>query len=226
MSLVIYEMAHSPYRIPITQALRAFGAPFEHVAVLNWDRSEIIRLTNGAYYQVPMLVDDDRVIFESSDTSLDVAQYIDQRFGQGRLFPERFEGVQGVVVEHIENELECLTFELCDIHYIPAIEDLVERTMVIRHKERRFGRGCVNAWRADAAALKQETETLLGKFDATLKHSQFLFSDEAPIYADFALLGVVGNYTHGGHHQLSPNHTALLSWHQRLLDYRFTPSAS
>ena len=214
-------MAHSPYCIPITQALTAIGVGFNRVAVPNWDRSEIIRLTKGAYYQVPVLVHDGTVVFESSDQSLDVARYVDQIFAAGKLFPVEVAGVQEILVEHIENELEGLTFKLCDIHYIPSIADLVERTMVIRHKERRFGRGCMDAWRRDEAALHREADRLLGRFDSRLQHSQFILGDDTPTYVDFALLGVIGNYSYGGHHALSERHLALRAWNERLLKFRY-----
>ena len=203
MSLKIYEMAHSPYCIPITQALTAVGVAFDRVAVPNWDRAEIIRLTKGAYYQVPVLVHDGTVVYESSEQSLDVSRYVDQVFAAGKLFPADQAGIQEIMVEHIENELEGLTFKLCDIHYIPSITDLIGRTMVIRHKERRFGRGCVDAWRREEAVLHRAADRLLGRFDSKLQQSQFLLGDDAPTYVDFALLGVVGNYSYGGHHNLS-----------------------
>src|SRR5438105_2217852 len=92
----IYQLEHSPYCIPIVAILRALDAPLREVNVPNADRSEIIRLTNGAYYQVPVLVDNERVIFESSPESQDVARYVDDHFAAGRLFAARLEGVQAI----------------------------------------------------------------------------------------------------------------------------------
>ena len=219
MNLTIYEMAHSPYCIPITQALTALGVSFHRVAVPNWDRSEVIRLTHGAYYQVPLLVHEGTAIYESSDRSLDVAQYVDDTFGDGKLFPHKQAGVQEIVVEHIENELEGLTFKLCDIHHLASIQDEVSRTMVIRHKERRFGWGCVDLWKREEAELKAEAVRLLGRFDARLRANEFVLGDEEPTYADFALLGVIENYRYGGHHDMAPGHRALRRWHGRLLAF-------
>ena len=71
--LQIYEMLHSPYCIPITMMLKAAGKEYESIAVPNWDRSKVIELTGGAYYQVPVLVDGDEVVYESDDSSLNVA---------------------------------------------------------------------------------------------------------------------------------------------------------
>src|SRR5687767_13390621 len=77
MSLTIYQMEYSPFCIPITAALRASGAEFETREIPNWDRTELLRLTNGAYYQVPVLVHDGHVVTESSAESEDIARYVD-----------------------------------------------------------------------------------------------------------------------------------------------------
>ena len=219
-ALTIYEMVHSPYCIPITQALTALGHTYERVSVPNWDRSEIIRLTDGAYYQFPLLKHGDRMIYERDDQSLDIAEYVDAEFGQGRLFPEETAGLQQVLVQHIENEIEGYTFKLCDIHYLPTIEDPIGRAMSVRHKERRFGRGCVDAWRESASVLRQELESLLARFDRTLQHRPFLMGN-TPQYVDFALFGVIGNYTYRGYNTLPPELSALTGWHDRLGKYRF-----
>ena len=220
MSLKIYELEHSPYCIPITQALTALGVDFDRVAVPNWDRSSVIQATKGAYYQVPILENGDRVVYETSDRSLDIAHYIDNELADGRLFPADSAGLQEILVEHIENEVEGYTFRLCDIHYLPAIDDLVGRTMSIRHKERRFGRGCVDRWRADKVNLKGELDRLLARFDQTLRHRDFLL-DTVPQYVDFALLGVIGNYTYRGYNKLSEDQTALAAWVERIRDFRY-----
>ena len=60
--LKIYQFAHSPFCIAIVQAVRAAGIEPELVHVSNADRSEIIRLTGGAYYQVPVLASESSVL--------------------------------------------------------------------------------------------------------------------------------------------------------------------
>ena len=57
--LKIFQFAYSPFCVAIVQAVRAAGIEPELVHVSNADRSEIIRLTGGAYYQVLVLVDGD-----------------------------------------------------------------------------------------------------------------------------------------------------------------------
>ncbi|HEY2344182.1 MAG TPA: glutathione S-transferase family protein [Chthoniobacteraceae bacterium] len=221
MSIVIYELAHSPYCIPITAALRSCGVTFETREVPNWDRSEIIRLTHGAHYQVPLLVHDGQMLFETAEEPQRVSHYVDRTFAGGRLFPKRIDGLQEIVIDHLENEVEGVTFRLCDIHYVPSIEDLVRRTMVLRHKERRFGRGCIDAWKRDEDAIRAEADRLLERFEITLRHSPFLFGD-APVYSDFLLYGIIGNMTWKQWNSLKDEQTALRSWVDKIRDYRFT----
>lgn len=213
-------MPHSPFCIPVTQALSALGVPFQTRDVPNWDRSEIIRLTSGAYYQVPLLVDGSKTVYETSSDSQDVARYVDRTYAAGRLFPEAWEGVQQCAIEFLENEVEARGFKLADIHYVPGIEDLVGRTMTIRHKERRFGRGCIDQWRASAPAIRAEWDHLLARFEKTLRKQPFLFG-ESPVYADFLLFGVIGNFTYRGWNSLQPEQCGLAGFVERLAAFRF-----
>ncbi len=220
MSVVLYSMPHSPYAIPIRQALVALGVDFELRDVPNWDRSEIIRLTNGAYYQVPVVVHDGTAIYESTGDSLDVARYVDAAWGRGRLFPEQFSASNLCLTEWIEDAVEARTFKLADICYIPQMEDVVARTMVVRHKERRFGRGCIEQWTRDAATLRAELDRLLQRCEMTLRHYPFLLGP-APVYADFALFGVLGNLCHHGWNQLSSEQQGLKDFVGRLGAWRY-----
>lgn len=215
MSLTIYQMAYSPFCIPITAALRACGVPFETKEIPNWDRTELLRLTDGAYYQVPVLVHDGCVITESSGDSEDIAHFVDQHFAKGRLFPERLDGLQQIVIEFLSDDVEFQTFRLLDPYTLDKIGDPVARGLFLRHKERKFGRGCVEQWRRDAAAIRAEADRLLGRFEITLRHSPFLFG-EAPVYSDFLLYGILGNLTFGGHHRLNAQQSALTDWSQRM----------
>ena len=116
--------------------------------------------------------------------------------------------------------MEARTFKLADIHYVPAIADTVARTMVVRHKERKFGRGCVDQWTRDAVSIRAELDGLLSRCEATLAHSPFLLG-ATPVYADFALFGVLGNLTHNGWNQLSEDQPALRHFVERLSGWRF-----
>jgi len=219
MSVVLYQMAHSPYAIPIRQALTACGVVHETRDVQNWDRGEVIRLTEGSYYQIPLLVHEDRVVFETGGNSLDVARYVDATWAGGCLFPEELAAPNLCLTEWIEDALEGCTFKLADIHYVPAIDDIVDRTMVVRHKERKFGRGCIEQWAREADIIRSELDGLLSRCESTLKNSPFLLGT-SPVYADFALFGVLGNLTYNGWNHLSADQIALQKFVARLSVWR------
>ena len=220
MRLTIYQLEHSPYCIPISRALEALGLEFEERNVANGDRREIIELTNGAYYQVPVLVHDGEAIFESSPTSTDVARYVDKRFAVGRLFPSPFEGLQRIVIPYIEDHVESVTFKLVDPFYLRDLDDPIERAMVRRHKERKFGPGCEEHWMLQHDALFREAERLLEPFDISLAQQSFLFGD-APIYSDFALFGVLGNMTYRHYNSLPASLTNLRGWFEKMRTFKF-----
>jgi glutathione S-transferase len=213
-------MEYSPFCIPITAALRAAGVPFETREIPNWDRSELLRLTNGAYYQVPVLVHDDTIVTESSGDSEDIARYVDAHFTGGRLFPERLDGLQKIVLDFLSDDVELHTFRLQDPFTLDRIAEPVARGLFLRHKERKFGRGCVEQWRRDAAQIRAEADRLLERFETTLRHSPFLFGD-APVYSDFLLYGILGNLTYAGHNPLNAGQSELAKFADTIGRYRF-----
>ena len=163
MQVTVYQIPHSPYCLPVVRLLDALGVSVEIINVSNADRGVLIRLTGGAYYQVPVLAvpgsapdGSPKLVYEGSDSSadgLDVARFIDSTWARGRLFPAPLEGLQALVIPHIEGELEGFTFKLADVRGIPQIPDLVERIMIIRHKERRFGKGCIDRLREQSPEI-------------------------------------------------------------------------
>ncbi len=220
MSLTIYQMPHSPYCIPITRALEALEIAFETIDITPHTREEVILASSGSYYQVPLLDHDGRLIMESSGNSIDIARYIDKRFACGRLFPAAIEAAHLPLVAQIENEFELAGFILMDPLYLDDIDELVARTMIIRHKERKFGQGCVDRWRLQHDELFAHFVDLLGPSEVTLGEQAFLFGD-APVYADYALLGVVENVTYKGWNTLPEALGNIARWQEVLRAYRF-----
>jgi glutathione S-transferase len=49
MSVIVHQMSHSPFCIPVTAMLTALGVAHETREVPNWDRRAILELTDGAY---------------------------------------------------------------------------------------------------------------------------------------------------------------------------------
>ncbi len=217
--MILHELAHSPFCIPVRRVLEAAGVPFTTVEVLNHDRASLLRLTGGACYQVPVIEHEGEIVFETAPDTQHVARWLDAAFARGRLFPARLEGLQSILVPHLENEVEGATFPLCDAHYVPSIADPVARGMVIRHKERRFGHGCVEAWQRDRGALWTAAVEKLRPFDSMAAHSPYLLGAE-PVWADFLLWGILGNLTWRNWNPFPPL-PDLGRWHARLATYRF-----
>lgn len=209
-----YQFPHSPYCIPISLILKNADIEHEEILVPNADRSIVAEVTNGAYYQVPVIVDGEQVIFESSDTSVDVARYVNGLI-EHELFPKGISGIHEVVIAHMENELEGLGFKTVDPDYVDAIEDIGEKTMVIRHKERKFGRGCVDGWRVNKESILADFYAGVDAFKDRLEIKAFLFG-EAPVYADYALYGVIGNVQYIPSNIRMVGRDWLKAWMERL----------
>lgn len=215
----LYQLPHSPFCLPIARALGALNVAYAPVNVSNGNRAAIIELTGGASYEVPVLVHQDRVVYESSADSQDIAHYVDSTWGSGRLFPDRWEGWQAIMITYMERDIEGITFRLTDIHYIPSISDTVERTMVTRHKERRFGRGCLGQWQREGESLAEQATDRLRPFDRMLRHSSYL-TGESPVYSDFLLHGILSNLTWNLWNPFPPL-PHLGDWYSRLETFRY-----
>jgi glutathione S-transferase len=221
MNVTLYEMEHSPFCIPIGRALEALSVPFERVEVPNWDRSKIIEVTGGKYYEVPVLEHDGQVIYEQDEESQEVALYVDRVFGGGRLFPGIATGYQEILIHYLEESVELDGFRLVDPKYLDDLQDESARLMVIRHKERKFGKGCVDQWRREEGELRKRFDRHLMRFDSILESLKFLLGDE-PVYADFLLFGILGNFTYRGYNRIEPSFPSLERWFQSMATFRFS----
>ncbi len=147
-----------------------------------------------------------------TDLGQEVARYVDRRFTLD-LFPKEFEGIQVILSRYIECELEMVGFKVNDTYVIPK-RPLVERTMLIRHKERKFGKGCVREWTAQRRSLCAEFADRLQPIDNMLEASPFLLADR-PLFVDYNLYGVLENYLFNGKTTL-PDLTHLRGWHRTM----------
>lgn len=162
---------------------------------------------------MPVIKDGRQVVFETEPDSQVIAKYLDSRFGLG-LFPPEWEGVQDVLWRYFENEVEGLTFRLNDAHwreFVPARE----RCGYLRHKERKFGRGCLDDWLARQPELLGQLTHLLVPAEQMLATRPYLLA-ERPVFADFSLHGMLSNFLFSGHYDLPPEHGRLADWYARL----------
>lgn len=209
----LIQFPWSPYCLVQRRILEYTGVPFKTLDVPATDRSLVWRLTKQRYYQVPLLRDGKTVVFETDEHSQVIAKYIDDKFKLG-LFPAQWAGVQDLIWPHIESQIEGFTFKLNDAYYaefVPADE----RLNYLRHKERKFGRGCIDRWRQEQSYLREELARHLTPFDLMLEHREFLL-DHRPRFLDFDLYGMLANLLFTGHHKLPAMHARLRKWYQRM----------
>src|SRR5688500_16640885 len=195
--LELIQIPYSPFCIVQRRILEYSGAKFRIKNIPNGDRSLVWKLTRERYYQVPILKDGAEVIFETEDNSQVIAKYLDQKLGLG-LFPHKWEGLQDILWNYFENEIEGITFKLNDIHWeevIPASD----RLRFVRHKERKFGRGCLGQWAGQEKELLASLEKKLLPCEEMLLERDFLL-EERPRFVDFDLYGMLGNFLYSGHY--------------------------
>lgn len=211
--IALYQFPWSPYCLVQRRILEYGRIPFRITNVSQADRRVIWRLTKERYYQVPVLRDGKAVVFETHADSQVVAKYLDSRFNLG-LFPREFEGVQDLLWRYFENDVEGVAFKLNDVHW----KEFVPRPEwcgFVRHKERRFGRGCLEEWRAHTPDLLLSLQALLLPAEKMLGTRSFLLTDR-PLFVDFCLLGMLANFLFSGHYELPAAHVRLRDWYERL----------
>jgi len=209
----LIQFAWSPFCIVQRRILEYSGAKFKVVNIPNHDRSLVWKLTKQRYYGVPVVRDGKSVIFEVDEDSQVIAKYLDAKL-QLQLFPWEQDGVQSILWRYIENEVEGLAFRLNDIYwreFVPKDHQLG----FLRHKERKFGRGCLETWAGQQKEMQAELIRKLLPFEEMLIYRPFLL-DSRPRFVDFDLFGMLGNYLFSGHYRLPAAHDRLKGWYTRM----------
>jgi glutathione S-transferase len=210
----LIQFPWSPFCIVQRRILEFAGAKFKLTNLRQTgDRSLIWKLTDEKYYAVPILREGKKVIFESGDDSQDIARHLDQKFNLG-LFPAQAEGLQSILCRYIEHEVEAVGFKLNDIYFKEFVTQ-ADQVSFIRHKERKFGRGCIGQWRAQQKDLLRQLELKLLPFEQMLAHSEFILG-QCPLFVDFNLFGIVENFLFSGHYTLPRSQPHLRVWHRRM----------
>lgn len=209
----LIQIPYSPFCLVQHRILEYAGVRFRVRNIPNGDRSLVWKITRGRYYEVPVIRDRSTVVFETGPDSQVIAKYLDDKLGLG-LFPWEWEGVQSILWRYIENEIESVAFKLNDVHYRENVGK-AEWLPFLRHKERRFGRGCLERWAAQQDELMTELSHRLMPCEEMLFHHAYLLGSE-PRFVDFDLFGMLANYLYSGHYVLPAAHTRLRDWHRRM----------
>ncbi len=213
----LVQFPWSPFCIVQRRILEYAGARFKIINIPNGDRSLVWKLTKQRYYGVPIIRDGRTVVFELNDDTQVIAKYLDDKFQLG-LFPRDLEGVQSILWRYIENDIEGVAFRLTDIHW-REIMPKSDWLLFLRHKERKFGRGCLDQWRAQEGELLKQLEQRLIPFEEMLMHKSFLL-EERPRFVDFDLFGMLGDFLYTGHYQLPAAHTQIRAWYKKMAQLR------
>ncbi len=190
---------------------------------LTGDRSPVWKLTKQRYYGVPVLRDGRTVVFETDEDSQVIGKYLDQKLGLG-LFPADLEGEQSILWRYIENEIEGLTFKLNDAYFRENVSK-ADQLSYLRHKERKFGRGCLDQWRASHKQLQAQLADRLLPFEEMLTYRPFLLGAR-PRFVDFDLLGMLDNFLYSGRYQLPARHPQIQKWYRRLASAKLSDFAT
>ena len=210
--ITLIQIPQSPFCVSVRRILERNRIPHKIRNISTHDRSEVIRATKGRGYTVPCLVDGKTAVSDFTDFGQEVARYIDRKHNLG-LFPRDKEGIQAILARYIESQLEDVGFRVGDTYVIPTLP-LIERIMLTRFKERKFGKGCVAHWTKDRAQLNRQFAALLAPLDNMLASSEFLVADRA-LFVDYDLFGILGNYLYCGKTKL-PKLTHLQRWHRTM----------
>jgi glutathione S-transferase len=210
----LIQFPWSPFCLVQRRILEFSGVPFKITNLkLTGDRSLIWKLTKERYYGVPIIRDGRTVVFEVAEDSQVIAKYLDEKMELG-LFPAELRGVQDLLWRYIENDIEGIGFKLNDIYFKEFVVK-ADRVSFIRHKERKFGAGCLDQWRAQQKTLLKKLEANLVPFEQMLLHRPFLLG-ERPHFVDFDLFGMLENFLYTGHYKLPARHKQIQQWHQRM----------
>jgi glutathione S-transferase len=209
----LIQFPWSPFCIVQRRLLEYSGTRFKITNIPSGDRSLVWQLTKERYYQVPVIKDGKTVVFEVCDDSQVIAKYLDAKL-QLSLFPRELEGVQSILWRCIENEIEGVGFKLNDVYWKEMLPPS-HWAEFVRHKERKFGRGCLDQWRDQQRQLLAELEHRLIPFEEMLLHKPFLI-DARPYFVDFDLYGMLGNFLYSGHYRLPAAHAQLKKWYHRM----------
>jgi glutathione S-transferase len=209
----LYQFSYSPYAAKVRKCLELKGLAYDVVEVPYLDRRELLEVSGGI--MIPVLVEGGEVIADSAR----ITAWLDERHAPS-LRPGALVGAATAVEAWADNVLEDVAFRLA----APAIEPRMAAREGGRSdapalfrlvKERRFGVGALDQWRAEAPILGARLAALLAPWARTLTQQPFLLG-ERPTVADTAVWGqlfMIEDALPGRVHELAPG---MSDWYRRV----------
>lgn len=207
----LHGFSYSPFVAKVRKCLELKGLAFEMVEVPYLDRRELVALTGGSIH-VPVLEDGGRVVTDSAR----ITSYLDERYAPSlRSDPLAvvLEGWSDFVLEDVAFRLATPGLEARFAELNGGREDARALFRVI--KERKFGPGCIDAWREESEALSARTAELLAPLARSLIAHPFLLG-ATPSLADAAVYGQLHMIECGTPGWVVDRVPALSGWWMRL----------
>lgn len=214
----LYGFSYSPYVAKVRKCLELKGIAFEYVEVPYLDRRELVAVTGGTVH-VPVLADGPVVVTDSAR----ITAWLDDRHA-----PSLRADPAAVVYEGwADNVLEDVAFRVATPGLEARFAELqggrTDAGALFRLvKERKFGPGCVDAWKRDAAALTARTLELLAPAARAVAARPFLLGDR-PSLADAAVFGQLAMLEVAFPGWVTRNAPALSAWQARVAAARAVP---
>jgi glutathione S-transferase len=193
IAMKLYRFRYSPYARKVQMLLELAGIAHEVVEVCYGEREDLARLTGG-YIHVPVLVlDDGTVVTESRP----ICERIIERSDARHLVPATLDAVTWAFCDWIDGPIEDVLFRIASPEIRDRWETAWERALYVLVKERKFGAGCVDAWRTDRAKLVERARVILEPVRRTLAKQPFVLGDavslaDAALYGQWAMLEAAG----------------------------------
>ncbi|MEW5739809.1 MAG: glutathione S-transferase family protein [Myxococcota bacterium] len=181
----LLQFPFSPFAAKLRTCLAAKKLKCEVVNVPYLDRREVVAATGKV--MIPVLIDGDTVVSDSAR----ITAYLDEKYAPSlRAGPL---GSLAVVFEQWADEmLEETAFRLA----CPGIEALIgkddpgreaeARAMYRLIKERRYGAGCIEAWRRDEARYSEQVVAMLEPIVDAVKQRPYILGESLSL-ADAAV---------------------------------------
>lgn len=188
----LFQFAYSPFaaKVRVCLALKKLEATLVEVPYM--DRRELVALTPGSV-MIPVIEDGGTVVSDSAR----ITAYLDERYAPS-LRAGALEGAATVYEAWADNVLEDVAFRLASTGIDEKItahnggrEEV--RAMFRVNKERKFGPGCIEAWKKAEFDLETRLRNLLAPLGKTLAEQPFLLGQkptlaDAAVYGQFAML--------------------------------------
>jgi glutathione S-transferase len=208
----LHRFEYSCYARFVQAAFELAGVPVELVDVPFGNRNELATLTGG-YIQVPVVQTDDGTVLTDSRRIVETLVRDDARFAS--LVPAKEAAAVWAYVDWAQNILEDVAFRIASPMLRYRQKSAWERALFVFVKERKFGTGCVDAWKRDMDNLVARLVDLLAPTVATLSERPFVLGG-SPTLADAALYGQIVMLEFGAPDRVATLAPALHAWKRRL----------